>query len=87
MEAALAALQDFLDTMRLREVDVLAFAEGCQIARQLAALRVRGVRRLVLLGEAAAGGQKTAQPVLSLGAADAASPRRNARIAEFLTRA
>jgi pimeloyl-ACP methyl ester carboxylesterase len=85
-EAALAALQDFLDTMRLREIDLLALGEGCQIARQLAALRPRAVRRLVLAGEiGAGGGQRPAQPVLTLTQAESDDPRRNARLAEFLT--
>jgi pimeloyl-ACP methyl ester carboxylesterase len=85
MEAALAALQDFLDTMRLREVDVVAMGDGGAIARQLAALRPRQVRRVVLLGETGAGGTRPAQPLLSLTSAETAAPRRNARIAEFLT--
>lgn len=84
VEAALAALQDFLDTMRLREVDLLALGDGGAIARQLAALRPRQVRRVVLLAETGAGGARPAQPLLSLTAEDAASARRNARIAEFL---
>lgn len=83
-EAALAALQDFLDTMRLREVDVVAIGDGAGIARQFAALRPRQVRRVVLMGETGAGGPRPTQPVLSLSAEEAAGSRRNARIAEFL---
>jgi pimeloyl-ACP methyl ester carboxylesterase len=83
-EAALAALQDFLDTMRLREVDLLAQGDGGSIARQLAVVRPRQVRRVVFLAESGAGGARPTQPVLSIGADEAAGPRRNARIAEFL---
>ena len=84
LEAAVAALQDFLDTMRLREIDVLALGDGGAIARQLAALRPRQVRRVVLVAETGPGGVRPSQPLLSLTAEDAAGPRRNARIAEFL---
>jgi pimeloyl-ACP methyl ester carboxylesterase len=84
VEAALAVLQDFLDTMRLREVDVLALGDGGVIARRLASLRPRQVRRVVLLAETGDGGARPAQPLLPMTAAEAADPRRNARIAEFL---
>jgi pimeloyl-ACP methyl ester carboxylesterase len=84
-EAALAVLQDFLDTMRLREVDVLALADGCAIARQLAALRPRNVRRLVLLAEVrGAATSPTPHPLLSLTQEEAQAPQRNARVAQFL---
>jgi pimeloyl-ACP methyl ester carboxylesterase len=85
LEAALTALQDFLDTMRLREVDVVALGDGGGIARALASQRPRQVRRIVLMAEAGPGGPRPAQPLLSLSAEEAADPRRNARIAEFLT--
>jgi len=84
-EAALAALQDFLDTMRLREVDVVAWGDGGVVARQLASTRPRQVRRIVMLAEAGAGGARPSQPLLSLSADEAAAAGRNARIAEFLT--
>ncbi len=84
VEAALAALQDFLDTMRLREVDVVTLADGAGIGRQLATLRPRQVRRIVLLAETGAGGSRPTQPSLSLSAEESAGARRNARIAEFL---
>jgi pimeloyl-ACP methyl ester carboxylesterase len=85
-DAALAALQDFLDTMRLREVDLVALGDGGTIARRLAASRAKQVRRVALLGEppGAVGGKPT-QSTLVLGIEDAQGPRRNARLAEFLT--
>jgi pimeloyl-ACP methyl ester carboxylesterase len=85
VEAALAVLQDFLDTMRLREVDVVAIGDGASVARQLAVLRPRNVRRVVLIAEPA--GQapaRLAQPLLAIGADEADGPRRNARVSEFL---
>jgi pimeloyl-ACP methyl ester carboxylesterase len=84
LDAALAALQDFLDTMRLREVDLVALGDAGAIARQLASLRPRQVRRVVLLAETGAGGPRPAQPLLSLTTEESGGPRRNARIAEFL---
>jgi pimeloyl-ACP methyl ester carboxylesterase len=85
VEAALAALQDFLDTMRLREVDVVAFGDGGAIARELAAQRPRTVRRIVLMAESGPGAPRPAQPLLVLSADEAAGAGRNARIADFLT--
>jgi pimeloyl-ACP methyl ester carboxylesterase len=43
------AVGDFLDTMRLREVDVLAHGAGSAPATELALTRVAEVRRLVLV--------------------------------------
>ena len=45
-----AAIGDFLDALRLREVDVLAVGSGAAIAAELAIARPNGVRRLVLAG-------------------------------------
>jgi pimeloyl-ACP methyl ester carboxylesterase len=84
LEAALGAVEDFLDTMRIRAVDVLALADGAQIARQLAASRPRQVRRVVLLAEPTGMSAPLSQPLLSLDQTEAHGPRRNARIAEFL---
>jgi len=83
-ESALAALQDFLDTMRIREVDVVAFGDGAVVARRLAAARAKQVRKIVLLADGGTGAAKTPQPLLSLTAEEAGDARRNARIAEFL---
>ncbi len=47
--AAAAALADFLDNMRLRQVDVIAEgAQGVAVAAALATLRARALRRIVL---------------------------------------
>ena len=45
-----AACVDFLDSLRLRQVDVLGFQGGSQVAVELALARPEQVRRVVLLG-------------------------------------
>jgi pimeloyl-ACP methyl ester carboxylesterase len=47
---AAAALGDFLDSMRFRQIDVLGFQGGSLIAADLALARPQQVRRLVLVG-------------------------------------
>lgn len=44
-----AAIGDFLDTMRLRQIDVLGHRYGAMVAAELAATRPAQVRRLVLV--------------------------------------
>ncbi|MBV9343719.1 MAG: alpha/beta fold hydrolase [Gammaproteobacteria bacterium] len=44
-----AALQDFIDTMRLRKLDVLAVRAGAAVGVELALTRAAQVQRLVLL--------------------------------------
>jgi len=43
-----AALGDFLDSMRFRQIDVLAYQSGAYLAAELAIARPQQVRRLVL---------------------------------------
>jgi len=43
------AIGDFLDTMRLRQVDVLAHGAGSALATELAVMRPQQLRRLVLV--------------------------------------
>lgn len=84
-EAAVHAVEDFLDSMRIRRFDLLAQAEGCVVLRRLAAQRP-GLRRVVLLAEPA--GVRAAalpQPALQLSAAEAQAPERNRRLETFLT--
>lgn len=45
-----AACADFLDSLRLRQVDLLGFQGGSQVAAELALARPEQVRRVVLLG-------------------------------------
>lgn len=49
VETGVNALADFLDSMRIRAVDLLARGDGAAIAQRLAALRGAGVRRVVTL--------------------------------------
>ncbi len=50
-----AALGDFLDSMRLRRVDVLAHGEGIEVMAALVAARAAAVRRVVASGSDVAG--------------------------------
>ena len=52
LESGVNALADFLDSMRIRSVDLLARGDGAGIAQQLAKLRGAGVRKLVVLSAA-----------------------------------
>ena len=85
MEAAVHAIGDFLDSMRIRRVDLIAQAEGTLVLRRLAAARPAQLRRVALLAEPV--GVRAAalpQPALQLSAADAQAPDRNRRLADFL---
>ncbi len=84
VEAGVHAVGDFLDSMRIRVVDLLALADGAVIARRLAAERPKQVRRVALMSEGAAAAQALSQPSLLLDAAQAAAPGRNARLIQFL---
>jgi pimeloyl-ACP methyl ester carboxylesterase len=45
-----AAIGDFLDTMRFRQIDVLGYQQGSLIASELAIARPQQVRKVVLVG-------------------------------------
>lgn len=49
IDAGVNALADFLDSMRIRSVDLLARGDGAEIAQRLAKLRGAGVRKVVAL--------------------------------------
>jgi pimeloyl-ACP methyl ester carboxylesterase len=51
---AAAALGDFLDSMRFRQIDVLGYQSGSLVAAELALVRPQQVRRVVLVGVPAA---------------------------------
>lgn len=65
IEAGVNALADFLDSMRIRSVDLVARGDGAEIAQRLAKLRGTGVRRLVLLSEAEAGSADLPQKLVA----------------------
>lgn len=52
LDAGVTALADFLDSMRIRSVDLLARGDGAEIAQRLAGLRGAGVRRVVVVSPA-----------------------------------
>jgi pimeloyl-ACP methyl ester carboxylesterase len=84
-DAAVHAILDFLESMRIRKVDLFALGEGAAVARQLAAIALARVRKVVLRGEPdAVKSPSLAQPVLQLGSAQIATPDLVRRLAEFL---
>lgn len=84
VDAGVNAICDFLDSMRIRQVDLLTLAEGAAIARRLAALRPAQLRRVALLAEPPGAGA-LALPVrsLALDVGQVGTATRNARLAEF----
>jgi pimeloyl-ACP methyl ester carboxylesterase len=52
LDAGVHALEDFLDSMRIRSVDLLTRGDGQEIAQRLAKSRGTGVRRVVHLSAA-----------------------------------
>jgi len=77
VEAGVHAVVDFLDSMRIRKVDVLATGEGCVVARQFAALHAARLRKLALVAEPVAAKDALSHPVLALpveAVADAVKP-------------
>jgi pimeloyl-ACP methyl ester carboxylesterase len=67
LEAGVNALTDFLDSMRIRSVDLLARGDGADIAQRLAKLRGAGVRRVVLLTAADAASDLPQKLLAALG--------------------
>lgn len=70
LDAGVNAIGDFLDSMRIRKVDLLALGEGAAIARHLAASRPTQVRKLAL-PEAQAAQAAVTQPLLPIPSAAA----------------
>lgn len=68
IEAGVNALADFLDSMRIRSVDLVARGDGAEIAQRLAKQRGTGVRRVVVVSAADAARADLPQKLLaSLG--------------------
>ncbi|MEO6079445.1 MAG: alpha/beta fold hydrolase [Steroidobacteraceae bacterium] len=82
VEAAVHAVVDFVDALRIRSFDLLAREEGCEAALRVLALRGAAVRRVVLLGGTAA--PKAAPAVTSLPLADANMPDFADRLVRLL---
>jgi pimeloyl-ACP methyl ester carboxylesterase len=87
---AAAAIGDFLDTMRFRQIDVLGYQAGSLVAAELAIGRPQQIRRVVLVGVPAMGeGERLrhiGQPVLVARAKDECWDSTG-RAREFLPRA
>lgn len=87
---AAAAIGDFLDSMRFRQIDVLGYQHGALVAAELAIARPQQVRRVVLVGvPPIAEGERLrhiGQPVLVVRAKDEYWDS-TARAREFLPRA
>ena len=83
-----AAIGDFLDTMRLRQVDLLAHGAGSALATELAVTRPQQLRRLVLvsvpLGPPALAGGSAPPAGLAAAAAGYALRERLGRISQPL---
>lgn len=65
VEAGVSALADFLDSMRIRSVDLVARGDGAEIAQRLAKQRGAGVRKVVVLTAAEAASADLPQKLLA----------------------
>lgn len=65
VDAGVNALADFLDSMRIRSVDLLARGDGAEIAQRLAKLRGAGVRKVVALSAVDAASADLPQKLLA----------------------
>jgi pimeloyl-ACP methyl ester carboxylesterase len=65
MDSGVNALADFLDSMRIRSVDLVARGDGADIAQRLAKQRGSGVRRVVLLSATEAASADLPQKLLA----------------------
>jgi pimeloyl-ACP methyl ester carboxylesterase len=80
-EAAVHAVVDFVDAMRIRRFDLIAREQGCHAALKVLALRAEAVRRVVLLGAA---GATAGAGVTSLPLSEASEPDFTARLVSLL---
>jgi pimeloyl-ACP methyl ester carboxylesterase len=76
LEDYAAALGDFLDSMRLRRLDVMGYRAGALLAAELSRLRPAQVRRLVMVSVPVAGGPTAPAPPAGLAEAAARYPWR-----------
>jgi pimeloyl-ACP methyl ester carboxylesterase len=81
-EAAVHAVTDFVDAMRIRRFDLVAREQACEAALQVLTERAAAVRRVVLLGGTVAG--KPAPGVTALSLAQANAPDFAARLVSLL---
>jgi pimeloyl-ACP methyl ester carboxylesterase len=82
VEAAVHAVGDFVDAMRIRRFDLLAREQGCEAALRVQAQRGAAVRRVVLLGSTT--GVKVGPAVTSLSLDEANAPDFAAKLIGLL---
>jgi pimeloyl-ACP methyl ester carboxylesterase len=87
VEAGADAIADFLDSMRIRSVDLVARAAGCDVALRLAQAPASRVRRLVLLTDGLPGQlpRSVAQSAKILPLSGLQLPTLGSRIAQALS--
>ena len=66
LQAGVNALGDFLDSMRIRSVDLVARGDGGAVAQQLAKQRGAAVRKVVVLTAAEAAGADLPQKLQAM---------------------
>jgi len=81
VEAAVHAVVDFVDAMRIRRFDLVAREQGCDAALLVLAQRAAAVRRVVLLG---ASGTKAGAAITAMPLAAASEPDFPARLVSLL---
>jgi pimeloyl-ACP methyl ester carboxylesterase len=81
--AGVQAISDFITSMRIRSVDLVARADGCDVALRLAQTPESRVRRLVLLTDRPPGQADLVAAILPLSGADMAA--QGARLIEALS--
>ncbi|MEJ0099679.1 MAG: alpha/beta fold hydrolase [Pseudomonadota bacterium] len=81
VDSTISAVVDFIDSMRIRQFDLLARGDAAAAVLKLFEARGPAIRRAVLLGAA---GVRSAPKITLLSAADAASPQLPARLVDLL---
>jgi len=82
VEAAVHAVTDFVDSMRIRSFDLLARAEGCNAAMRVLEQRGAAVRRVVLLGSTVPA--NTSARLVAVPLAEADAPEFAVRLVKLL---
>lgn len=80
-DAAMHAIEDFVDSMRIRVFDLVVRGAATTVAQRLLETRGQAVRRVVALG---ADGQRGGARIAVLSASEAASPQLQTRLIELL---
>jgi pimeloyl-ACP methyl ester carboxylesterase len=81
IDAAVHAVVDFVDSMRIRMFDLVAHGTAAHVALRLLELRGPSVRRVLILG---ADNMRGGPKITVLSAAEAASPQLPSRVVELL---